>query len=123
MDSETPIDESTPDLPESLGGNGGRCGRRSRLERLAERALRESWPVPEKIRGPLISRLAMIALDKDTPPREAVSASKAIMRASQINLAAIGTTINANEHEELAERVAELEGKLGQQTRGGDTWR
>lgn len=109
-DTADTSDDATPDPDE--GGYGGRCGRRSRIERLAARALRESWPVPDEIRGPLINRLAIIALDKETSPREATSATKAILAASKLNLEAITATIRAEEHEELVARVDELESKL-----------
>ena len=94
---------SRPGHPGGYGGIADRAKRPSST-RLAERALRESWPVPEKIRGPLINRLAIIAVDEAVSPREATKRAKAIMAASKINLEAIGVTIQADAHEELRAR-------------------
>ena len=49
--------------------------------RLAERALREAWPVPEDRRAELVAKLIDVALAEDTPPRERVSAIKALLMA------------------------------------------
>jgi hypothetical protein len=73
------------------------------------RALRERWPIPGALRGPLIARLATIAQDPQASRREAIAAAKAILAASRINLEGIGITIKAHEYEELTGRVAALE--------------
>ena len=91
------------------GGLGGPSGRGSRDTRLVERALRERWPIPKALRGPLIDRLAGIVTDPETSPREATAAARAILSASKINVELIGATIKAREHEELAARLAEVE--------------
>jgi hypothetical protein len=78
--------------------------------RLAERALREAWDVPADQRGPLIAKLIAIATGKDTPPREAVSAAKALLMASRINLETIRVSMSAREFEEILERMERLEG-------------
>ena len=44
----------------SQGGLGGNTGRGIRDARLVKRALRERWPIPKALRGPLIDRLAGI---------------------------------------------------------------
>jgi hypothetical protein len=85
--------------------------------RLVERALRERWPIPKALRGPLIDRLAGIVQDPETSPREATSAAKAILTASKINLETITATIKAQEHEELVERVEELERRVAESER------
>jgi hypothetical protein len=97
------------------GGLGGTCKRAARDTRLVERALRERWPIPKALRGPLIDRLAGIVQDPDASPREATSAAKAILTASKINLDTITATIKAQEHEELCERVEELERRTANQ--------
>ncbi len=93
------------------GGLGGNFvpGRGIRDTRLVERALRERWPIPKAIRKPLVERLAEIVEDTASSPREVISAAKAILSASKLNLETITATIKAREHEELIERVAELE--------------
>jgi hypothetical protein len=95
------------------GGLGGASKRGIRDTRLVAKALRERWPIPKTLRGPLIERLAQIVQDPDASPREVTAAAKAILSASKINLDAIGATIKAHEHEELAERVGELERQIG----------
>jgi hypothetical protein len=81
-----------------------------------ERALRERWPIPKALRGPLIDRLAGIVQDPEASPREATAAARAILSASKINVDLIGATIKASEHEELAARIEALEERVdGQQ--------
>jgi hypothetical protein len=93
------------------GGLGGnlRTGRGIRDTRLVERALRERWPIPKAIRKPLIERLYEIVEDTASSPREVTSAAKTILSASKLNLESITATMKAQEHEELIERLAELE--------------
>jgi hypothetical protein len=97
------------------GGLGGnlRPGRGTRDTRLVERALRERWPIPKAIRKPLIERLNEIVQDTESSPREVTSAAKAILSASKINLDGIASAIKAQEHEELVQRVEELEQRVG----------
>jgi hypothetical protein len=94
------------------GGLGGTAGRGARDTRLVERALRERWPIPKALRGPLIDRLAGIVQDPNASPREATAAARAILSASKINVDLIGATIKAHEHEDLADRLDELEKRL-----------
>jgi hypothetical protein len=81
--------------------------------RLAERALREGWPVPAERRPEVVERLLALANNPDTPPREAVSAAKALLMASRINLDTIRVSMSAREFEEIVERVARLEQERG----------
>jgi DNA polymerase II large subunit len=83
---------------------------------LIERALRERWPIPRAIRKPLIERLNEVVQDTDSSPREVVSAAKAILAASKLNLETITATIKAQEHEELVARLGELERRVGGQS-------
>ena len=46
--------------------------------RLAERALREAWPVPEDRKAELVAKLIDVSLADATPPRERVAAIKAL---------------------------------------------
>jgi hypothetical protein len=78
----------------------GECGSGIRETRLVERALRERWPIPEALRGPLIDRLSKIVTDPAASPREATAAARAILSASKINLDLIGAAIKAREHED-----------------------
>ena len=94
-----------------MGGNLG-PGRGIRDTRLVERALRERWPIPKAIRKPLIERLAEIVADTASSPREVISAARAILSASKLNLETIAATIKAREHEELIERLEELERRV-----------
>jgi hypothetical protein len=98
-------------MSQSEGGLGGnlRDDRGIRDTRLVERALRERWPIPKAIRRPLIERLYEIIQDTESSPREVTSAAKAILTASKLNLETITATMKAREHEELIERLAELE--------------
>src|SRR4051812_1112374 len=100
--------------PEDSGGLGGDSGRGIRDTRLADRALRERWPIPASLRRPLVARLAGIVTDPAASPREATAAARAILQASKLNLEAVSAAIRAREHEELAERVAQLEGLLAE---------
>jgi hypothetical protein len=81
--------------------------------RLAERALREAWPVPPERRVDLVNKLLDVALGEDTPPRERVSAAKALLMASRLNLEALRVAMAAEEFEELLARLARLEGGDG----------
>jgi hypothetical protein len=84
---------------------------RSRDEdvRLAERALREGWPVPADRKPELVAQLIEVALAAATPPRERVGAIKALLSASKVNLEALRVSMAAAEFEELAARLAALE--------------
>ncbi len=98
-----------------IGGNWGDDARQTQSmknTRLLELALSERWDVPQEIRGPIIERLKTIALAEDTSPREAVSAAKALLAASRLNLDTIGVAINAETHESLVNRIEELERKV-----------
>lgn len=100
------------------GGSGGTTAPGIRTTRLIERAIRERWPIPKAIRRPLIERLYEIVEDTASSPREVTSAAKAILSASKLNLETITATMKAREHEELIERLAELERRADSQQRG-----
>jgi hypothetical protein len=85
--------------------------------RLAERALREAWPVPEDRRAELVAKLIDVALAGETPPRERVSAVKALLMAGRLNIEAIRTAQAADYEDVLAELEA-LRGQLGEGASG-----
>jgi hypothetical protein len=80
--------------------------------RLVERALRESWPVPQALRRPVIERLGKIAQDPGASPREAVAAARALLAASRINLESTAVAAKLRETEKIDARLDELEAKL-----------
>jgi hypothetical protein len=96
------------------GGSGGANRRRIHETRLIERALAEQWPIPKKLRKPLIERLNEIVQDTGSSPREVTSAAKAILSASKLNLERVTAAMRVREHEELVEKVEELERRLEQ---------
>jgi hypothetical protein len=96
-------------MSQTEGGSGGPTAPGIRTTRLVSRAIRERWPIPQALRGPLIERLAKVVLDPAASPREVVSAARAILTASKINLEGIAATIEAEEHDELAARLQEAE--------------
>jgi hypothetical protein len=99
------------------GGSGGATAPGIRTTRLVERALRESWPIPEDLRPLLVRRLAHIVESDNSSPREVTSAAKAILSASKINLDAVGVAISAEQHEELTERLEKLEQQINSERR------
>jgi hypothetical protein len=65
------------------------------------------------MRKPLIDRLNEVVQDTSSTPREVVSAAKAILYASKLNLETITAAMKAQEHEELLDRLAEIEERVG----------
>jgi hypothetical protein len=109
------------DPPGGLGGSH----KQARDTRLVERAIREQWPIRDEIRGPLIERLADIALDAETSPREATSAAKALLSASKLNLESIAMIMKTEEREKLFKKLEEIEAKVEQSVeskKGGNAW-
>ncbi len=78
-----------------------------------DRSTRERWAIPGSLRLPLVERLGEIVRDPEAPHRDVLSAVSAILTASKINLANIALTIKVQTHEELEERVTEIERKIG----------
>ena len=88
---------------------------------LGARTLRERWGIPDPLREPLIERLGEIVRDRNSSHREVISATCAILMASKINLANIALTIQVQTHEELEERMTNIELRLDERdanTRG-----
>ncbi len=84
-----------------------------RRPRLMDRAMRERWAIPCSLRLPLVERLGEIVRDPEAPHHDVLSAVSAILTASKINLANIALSIKVQTHEELDERVTEIERKVG----------
>jgi hypothetical protein len=78
-----------------------------------DRAMRERWAIPGSLRRPLVERLGEIVRDPEAPHREVLSAVSAILTASKINLAEIALTMKVQTHEELEERMTEIERMAG----------
>jgi hypothetical protein len=92
---------------------------RNRDARLAERALREAWPVPEERRPELVEILIGVARDPSARPRERVSAVKALLAASRLNLEALRVSMESEEFEVLVARLRALGGLPGEGPPGG----
>jgi hypothetical protein len=61
--------------------------------RLAEKALRQLWPIPVELRGKVIAKLSAVLDHPNVSPREVVSACRALIAANSANLEAIKTTL------------------------------
>jgi hypothetical protein len=77
--------------------------------RLAERALREAWPVPEAKRPELIAKLIEIATGSEASLRERTSAIKALLSAGRLNLEAIRVALAAD-YADVLDRLEALRG-------------
>ena len=69
--------------------------------------MREAWPVPEGRRAELVAKLIDVALAADTPPRERVSAVKALLMAGRLNIEAIRTA-QAADYEDVLDAAGGL---------------
>ena len=78
--------------------------------RLYLRALRQGWNIPAKMRHAIIKMLGEIAADGDSTRRERISAARALMQASRVELDAIRVA-QAAQYENIARRLDALEGK------------
>jgi predicted RND superfamily exporter protein len=96
-------------MSEVDGKSGGGSVPKRRDLGLMERALHERWEIPDAVRGPLMKRLSVIVQDPSSAPREVLAAAGVLLAASKINLAHIATSINAERHEELEQRMTEIE--------------
>jgi len=64
--------EKTMSAEQAVFGDDGRLGIRD--VRLAERALREQWPISDALRGRLVARLGEVLDDPAASPREVIAA-------------------------------------------------
>jgi hypothetical protein len=90
--------------------------------KLAERALRHGWDVPEELKGPLIARLNELAMSTDPAigAREKISAAKALLLADKLGLESIRTAIVADNHDGVVERLRAIERQLDAKAEGRD---
>ena len=89
-----------------------KTSKKQRRPRLIERAMRERWAIPGSLRQPLVDRLGEIVREPEAPHRDVLSVVSAILTASKINLASIALTIKVQVHEELEDRMTEIERKV-----------
>ena len=75
---------------------------------LLQRALRSGWDVPEEMRATILAVLREIVNDGNTTARERISAARAVVQASRVELDAIRVAMAAN-FEDLNGRVGNLE--------------
>ena len=82
--------------------------------KLAERALRHGWDVPEELKGPLIARLNELAMSTDPAigAREKISAAKVLLLADKLGLESIRTAIVADNHDSFVERLQAIEKQM-----------
>src|SRR5262249_25793771 len=77
-------------------------GRSDEDARLFCRALREGWDVPAARRPEVIARLVEIAAGKDSTPREATAAARALLQAARLQLEAVKVAEACGDAEALA---------------------
>jgi hypothetical protein len=113
MDGDHPIEGKAQETPWGLG-TASALTSGTRDVRLVQRALQECWPISVEARQALVARLEKIVQDPATKLRSFHAAAKALMAISRINLSSIGTAIAAQQHEELVQRLDELEKRVQQ---------
>jgi hypothetical protein len=87
--------------------------------RLFCRALREGWDVPAERRPAVIARLVEIATGRESAPREATAAARALLQAGRLQLEAVKVAEAAGYAEALALLEELRDGPLGEAA-GGD---
>jgi hypothetical protein len=93
---------------------GGSARRSPRDPRLLERAVRERWAIPAKLRRSLVPRLGAILEQPGVGDREAIAAVKAILTASKINLQNVGVAMKAQEFVDLIPRLEAVERRIAE---------
>ena len=98
---------------DNVGGSGGESATSTTRDvRLLERAIRESWNLPESTRQAMVARLGTLMSDPTTKTRAFLAAAKTMTALSRINLSVVDVAIRAEVHEDLGERVANLEARM-----------
>jgi hypothetical protein len=77
--------------------------------RLIERAAREQWDISEAMRAKLLARLEAVLDDPRSSRREVAVVGRTISALSQINISSVSMTIKADEHENMAKRLDQME--------------
>jgi hypothetical protein len=113
-----PLSDDAENPQRGLGLPDVRNGTRD--VRLLAMALKEHWPMTAKARKAAIRQLQEVVSEPGAirkRPRSFHAALKALMGLSRINLDVVATVIKATEHEEILERLAELERQAEPQDR------
>jgi putative ubiquitin-RnfH superfamily antitoxin RatB of RatAB toxin-antitoxin module len=87
--------------------------------RLYERALRNGWDVPAATRVEVIRVLGEIVADPKARRRDRTAAARALLQASRVELDAIRVAQSVH-YEDLARRLAALEGGGGDELAGAE---
>jgi hypothetical protein len=77
--------------------------------RLAERAARCRWPIPDEIRPAVIARLVGVAVDPKSSDRVVINACNALANLDRVTLAGVEAEIKAREHDAIEARLRALE--------------
>ena len=101
-----PPDSSGPKIS---GGSGGPRNRHQLADqRLVARALKQSWPVSEKLKKAAMKRAKQTLADPQASPRSVSAATRMVLSATQTNLQAIDMALRCRLQEELVVEVEEL---------------
>jgi hypothetical protein len=76
--------------------------------RLIERAMLHDWPVPEDTRKKAIERMAQIIESPEASNRDCTAAVRVLLSASRVSLNSVITTIAADDHVRLCDRVSKI---------------
>jgi hypothetical protein len=95
---------------ETEGGSGGENVQiTTRDVRLTERAIRESWDLPEVTRQAMLARLGTLISDPTTKTRAFLAAAKTLIAVSRVNLSAVDVAIRAKAAEDFDQRLQAIE--------------
>jgi hypothetical protein len=94
--------------PKGEGGSGGKNRHHLADQRLVESALKQSWPVSEKLKTKAMKRALQTLEDPDASPWAVSAATRTVLCSTQTNLQAIDTALRCRMQEELAADVTEL---------------
>jgi hypothetical protein len=107
------------DTSQTVGGSGGSNGRfTTRDVRLIERAIRESWDLPEDTRRAMVARLGTMIADPETKTRAFLAAAKTLIALSRVNLSAVDVAIRARSAEDVVERLKDMEAWIASHAAG-----
>lgn len=120
-----PTDPTSPDPAGEVGAARSARGDLADL-RLVRRAIAQGWRVPKATKARAVERMTQILECEEERARGWTAAARTLISMTTATTSAIGTAIQAHQHEVLAERVAELEERIEQQQqpkKGGASWR
>ena len=84
---------------------------------MLSQALAESWDIPSDTRQAIVERLGMVVADPEAKLRAFLAASKTLAGLSRFNLTVVDVAIRAEVHQDLGERVVELERRTAERGR------